>query len=301
MLKAGKEEKRLAIERGDFHQGVPAITVILDGGWSKRSHKHSYNAKSGVAVIFGQATGKILHLGVRNKYCTACTQGSSQDKHVCYKNWSASSSEMETNIILDGFRKAESTHGIRYIRFVGDSDSSVHRALLDSVPVWGGDIKKVECANHACKCYRGSLERLASDNPGYKGKGGLTEKMRKRLTSAARCAIKMQSKEENKHKAVRLLEQDLVNGPLHCFGYHQKCSLDFCKVAQSKAKSHSIPSDEDHGLQERETGENERGLNDSESVKGGEDLEGEDKEEERLQGENTYLEENRTSDIFHGE
>ena len=222
--------------------------MILDGGWSKRSHKHSYNAKSGVAVIFGQATGKILHLGVRNKYCTACTQGSSQDKHVCYKNWSASSSEMETNIILDGFRKAESTHGVRYIRFVGDGDSSVHRALLDSVPVWGGDIKKVECANHACKCYRGSLERLASDNPGYKGKGGLTEKMRKRLTSAARCAIKMRSKEENKHKAVRLLEQDLVNGPLHCFGYHQKCSLDFCKVAQS---------------------ENERGLNDSESVKGG--------------------------------
>ena len=45
MLEAGKEEKRLAEERGDYHQGVPAITVIVDGGWSKRSHKHSYNAK----------------------------------------------------------------------------------------------------------------------------------------------------------------------------------------------------------------------------------------------------------------
>ncbi len=32
---AGKEEK--TIERGDFHEGVPAITVIVDGGWSKRS------------------------------------------------------------------------------------------------------------------------------------------------------------------------------------------------------------------------------------------------------------------------
>lgn len=41
MLKAGREEKHLAEERGDYHHGVPAITVIVDGGWSKRSHKHS--------------------------------------------------------------------------------------------------------------------------------------------------------------------------------------------------------------------------------------------------------------------
>ena len=36
--------------------GYPAITVIVDGGWSKRSHKHSYNAKSGVAIIIGKQT-----------------------------------------------------------------------------------------------------------------------------------------------------------------------------------------------------------------------------------------------------
>ena len=32
MIKVGKEEKRLAEQRNDFHQGVPAITVIVDGG-----------------------------------------------------------------------------------------------------------------------------------------------------------------------------------------------------------------------------------------------------------------------------
>ena len=48
MAEAGREEKELAISRGDYHEGVPAITVIVDGGWSKRSHKHSYNANSGV-------------------------------------------------------------------------------------------------------------------------------------------------------------------------------------------------------------------------------------------------------------
>ena len=53
MLAAGKEEKKLALERKDIINGYPAITVIIDGGWSKRSHKHSYNAKSGVAIIIG--------------------------------------------------------------------------------------------------------------------------------------------------------------------------------------------------------------------------------------------------------
>ena len=38
MKKAGEEERQMAILRGDFHQGVPAITVIVDSGWSKRSH-----------------------------------------------------------------------------------------------------------------------------------------------------------------------------------------------------------------------------------------------------------------------
>ena len=154
MLKAGREEKRLAEERGDFHlDGVPAITVVVDGGWSKRSHKHSYNAKSGVAVIIGQETGKLLHIGVRNKYCSAYAQEIPKDQHRCYKNWDASSSEMETDIILEGFVQAEQVHGVRYMRFIGDGDRSVYPTLLANVPDWGSDIRKIECANHACKCY----------------------------------------------------------------------------------------------------------------------------------------------------
>lgn len=163
-LEAGKEEKRLAEERGDYHEGIPAITVMVDGGWSKCTHKHTYNAKSGVAIIIGQATGKILFIGVRNKYCTACTQGIPIEKHKCYKNWDHSSSEMETDIILEGFQKSEQMHGVRYMRFIGDGDSSVFPSLLNGVTGWGRDIKKIECANHCCKCYRSSLEKLVADN-----------------------------------------------------------------------------------------------------------------------------------------
>lgn len=49
MIQAGKEEKRLAIERGDVDQdGRPKIAVIADGAWSKRSYRTNYNAPSGV-------------------------------------------------------------------------------------------------------------------------------------------------------------------------------------------------------------------------------------------------------------
>ncbi len=32
-------------------EGFLDITVVTDGGWSKRSHKHSYSANSGVVGI----------------------------------------------------------------------------------------------------------------------------------------------------------------------------------------------------------------------------------------------------------
>ena len=70
---AAEEERRHAIEQGSLHEGVPAISVIVDGGWSKRTHKHTYNAKSGVGIIIGRHTRKLLHVGVRNKYCIVCS------------------------------------------------------------------------------------------------------------------------------------------------------------------------------------------------------------------------------------
>ena len=105
-------------------------------------------------------------------------------------------------------------YGVRYMKFVGDGDSCVHSTLLQNVPGWGHDIKKLECANHACKCYRGALERLVQDNPSYKGNGSLTKRIRKKLVSAARSAIQMCSKEVDQKKALASLKHDLENGPL---------------------------------------------------------------------------------------
>ena len=106
MLAAGQEERRLAIERKYYHEEVPAITVITDGGWSKRTHKHSYNAAGGVAIIIGKEPKKLLHIGIRNKYCYLCNHKSSKP-HTCFKNWDQDSQSMEGDIILEGFLVAK--------------------------------------------------------------------------------------------------------------------------------------------------------------------------------------------------
>lgn len=50
--KAGEEERKLAIQHGDIDiDGVPMITVVADGQWSKRSYKTKYDALSGVVNI----------------------------------------------------------------------------------------------------------------------------------------------------------------------------------------------------------------------------------------------------------
>lgn len=50
MLEVEKEERELAMEHRDFHQGVPAIAVLNRSGWGKHSYKHSYSANSTVGV-----------------------------------------------------------------------------------------------------------------------------------------------------------------------------------------------------------------------------------------------------------
>ena len=196
MKEAAEEEKRNAIEQGSLHEGVPAISVIFDGGWSKRSHKHSYNAKSGTSIIIGVHTGKLLHVGVRNKYCSVCVHTHS-NIILNHKNMTVTRTGMvhphrwKLTYLYRGSRR-------RRLSTVYDTLLSLVTATVLCMPAWlhkywGHVIRKVECANHAIKCYRGALERLVTEKPHYKGRGKLTVAIRKCLTTAARCAIKMRS------------------------------------------------------------------------------------------------------------
>ena len=63
---------------------------------------------------------------------------------------------MEADIIVEGFLKAND-YGVRYMKVVGDGDSSVFVNIQEKVPIWGSYVTKVECSNHACKCLRSNL------------------------------------------------------------------------------------------------------------------------------------------------
>lgn len=171
IVQAGKEEKALALEAGDVcDDGTTAhIKVIVDGGWSHRSHGHRYSANSGVAVIIGARTKKILHLGVRNKFCSYCefykSRATEIHPHKCYKNWDKASTAMEADIIVQGFQVSEEVHGLQYRILVGDGDSSVYHQVMTQVQ-YGYLVQKSECANHVVRNYTSRLYKLRGENSG---------------------------------------------------------------------------------------------------------------------------------------
>ena len=55
----------------------------------------------------------------------------------------------------------------------------------------------------------------------------------------------MRSKEDDKSKALRSLEKDLINGPMHWFGHHHHCSPDFCSTARERVQQPTVLSTED--------------------------------------------------------
>ena len=71
------------------------------------------------------------------------------------------------------------------MRMTGDGDSSVLANIQVGVLGWGKYVTKIECANHAVKCYYTRLDKITQDFPQYKGKGKLTKGAIKRLTNGA--------------------------------------------------------------------------------------------------------------------
>ena len=134
MEDAGIEEAELATQRGDLIDEVPYITVVIDGSWMKRSNwTGKYDSLSGVGVIIGYCTGKVLFVGVRNKYCAICNRCTRERKepteHICYKNWDTarSSTSMEADAITEGFKCSVQQHGLIYSKVIADGDSSVYK------------------------------------------------------------------------------------------------------------------------------------------------------------------------------
>lgn len=254
MKEAGAEEAMLAKENGEVDaNGIPQVTVIADGAWCKRSYRSAYNAHSGAACIVGQRTGKLLFLGIRNKFCAMCLVNSSQD-HLCFKNWSSTSTSMESDIILEGFKRSIEMHGIVYSHLVGDGDSSVFKKLQEEKPYGNFAIQKIECSNHLLRNYCNNLKQLATKKFSSKGlaiSSGLKASLKnniQRLRVAIDCAIKYRRNENvSFQQQVLNLKKDIENSISHVFGDHSQCAKYFCS-GEKPNECNLIPSMKECGL-----------------------------------------------------
>ncbi|KAK3922399.1 hypothetical protein KUF71_011868 [Frankliniella fusca] len=255
MILAGQKELELAVDEGDkCADGVPYITVVVDGQWSKRSFGNKYDATSGSATIIGYRTGKVLFTGVKNKRCSVCEYAQRKNipeeevrDHACAKNYSGPSTGMEAELIQEGFKRSVLMHNLRFMKYIGDGDSSVEKMLCKDKQPYGATfpVQKIECKNHLLRNLKKSLLQI-SQNTHLPCPVGLNKQdmvfLRKlvkentlRLATGVSCASEYRGRTEDvpmHHMRVANLRADILNAPLHTFGDHDKCAEYFCKTRQ---------------------------------------------------------------------
>ena len=157
----------------------------------KRGHMSLY----GVSSVISIDTGKVLDVQIKSKYCHQCTvrkplsdaikerQWIQQHQPNCHKNYEGSSGGMESAAVVEMFCRSQDKYGIRYIKYLGDGDSSSFKRVLESNP-YDCKIEKLECIGHIQKRVGGRLRRLVKEKKGVLledgkslgGKGRLTLK-----------------------------------------------------------------------------------------------------------------------------
>ncbi len=236
-LEALQEEVRLARAAGLVDSiGNALIAVIADGGWGKRTYGKGFNSLSGCAVIIGLRTRKVIWFGVRNKYCHICKIAQKKTTpvrdHNCNQNYSGPSSGMESDIILEGFKKSEE-EGARFYKFIADGDSSTYKAIRDMRIYQNPDlfVEKLECVNHLYRNFRSKfnfISKVTKFNAALRKH--ITPKRGVDIVKGIKVAAKYwrESNVELIDKITKL-EEDVFNAPSHYFGVHDKCRSYFCK------------------------------------------------------------------------
>lgn len=149
-------EKQLALEKNETIDGIPYVTVVADGSWMKRSYGTAYDSLSDVGAIISYRSRKILSVGIRNKFCAICNMAERQNVepkiHKCYKNFNqnASSTNMESDAIVEGFKNNIEMHELIYKAVIADGDSNVYQSIINNKP-YGKHmvhVNKIECTNY---------------------------------------------------------------------------------------------------------------------------------------------------------
>lgn len=237
MYNAAMEAKKIAIEENsvDF-DGTPLVCVQIDGCYSKRTYGHNsnYSSLSGVGTIIAQSTKKVIWSAVRNKYCIVCRRAelktTKPEDHECNSNYAGSSTGMERDALVEGFRKSEELYGIRYHKIIADGDASVYIKILEAKPYKNTHIEKIECRNHLLRNFRKHAKELCTNRTYPITQRKLLGNQINRCTKNILCAIKKRKFSKNSHTTkVEELALDIGNIPFHVFQDHRKCASYFCE------------------------------------------------------------------------
>nr|XP_012137711.1 PREDICTED: uncharacterized protein LOC105662118 [Megachile rotundata]XP_012137712.1 PREDICTED: uncharacterized protein LOC105662118 [Megachile rotundata] len=262
MIVAAEEEKQLAIERGDIvpQSGIPHIPVVTDGSWMKRSYRTgAFYSASGVGVIVGYHTKKVLYLGVRNKRCRICEGATRRKepprKHACFKNWDIgrACTAMESEAVLEGFKTSVETRGLIYSTVIADGDSSVHKKILDADPYKSEiRVKKIECTNHLLRNFCRKMREIAKKTKGPTRRA--IENNILRMRSAIVRAAQYRRKEDiSREEKMKNLCRDINNVPSHVFGEHAECDKIsyFCDGKSKQNEKNMVPQLKSAGVYEQ--------------------------------------------------
>ena len=164
--------------------------ISLDGTWQRRGH----TSHNGIVTAIPLDTKKCVDVEIMADKCKQCEKWEKRTSdpkyaewkanHCCKINHTGSAGSMETAGALRIFERSYVTRGLKYIRMLGDGDSSTYSAIVDSQP-YGEDCipRKLECIGHVQKRVGSRLRKLKStykrtklsDGKGVAGRGRLTD------------------------------------------------------------------------------------------------------------------------------
>ncbi|XP_076279179.1 uncharacterized protein LOC143208585 [Lasioglossum baleicum] len=257
MSAAAAEERELAIARGDILPcGTPHIPVLADGTWMKRSYKSGmYNSASGVGVIIGFYTGKVLYVGIKNRICSICQKAAKLEKeapkHKCFKNRgrNQASTQMEGDAIAEGFKASKETHRLVYSTLIADGDTNVYKKILDCKP-YGTSlrVKKIECTNHLLRNFCNKMKDVVKKTQAGYYRKMVEKSIRRMRTGIARAAAFRMNENVSIAEKIKRLHEDIVNVTSHVFGDHRRCARYFCDGSQKEDEVNIVPDLSNQGV-----------------------------------------------------
>ena len=130
---------------------------------------------------------------------------------------------METALILEGFIELEKK-GVRILQYIGDQDSSVHKAIVRHFE-WGNKVTKIDCINHRIRNFTTYLLN-------WKKKHHLERKFSEKLAKHYKSLIRKLINEKSNDK-----DDFIKNIPItldHLAGNHERCDKFYCHTDYMK-------------------------------------------------------------------